>query len=70
MSKKLTFTLTLEFETSIDNDNDVLQVAQNVASAIVNGANREGIAPQDSDTFLENVSVKPMFIKEVITQKA
>jgi len=70
MSKKLTFTVTVEFEDKISNDNEVLEVAENIARGIINESNGEGIASEDSDTFLKTVSVKPMFHQEVITKKA
>ena len=70
MNNKLTFTVTLEFESKITDDNDVRQVAENIARAIVSETNGEGIAPQDGDTYLQNVAVKPMYLDEVITKKA
>jgi hypothetical protein len=70
MNKKLTFTVTLEFESKITDDNDVIQVAENIARAIVSETNGEGIAPQNGDTYLENVEVKPMYLEEIIIKKA
>ena len=69
MSKKLTFTVTLEFADKINDDKDVLQVAENIARAIVNETNGEGVAPQDIDTYLEKVSIKPKYIQKIINQK-
>ena len=34
MSKKLTFSVTLTFESAINDDNDILEIASNIARAI------------------------------------
>jgi hypothetical protein len=70
MSKTLTFTVTLKFESKITDDNDVIQVAENIARAIVSETNGLGIAPQNGDTYLQNVEVKPMYLEEIIIKKA
>jgi hypothetical protein len=66
--KKLTFSVTVEFAEKITSDNDVLQVAKNIAAAIVDETNGMGIAPQDSDNYTKLVSVTPQFINETVTE--
>ena len=68
MSKKLTFSVTLTFESAINDDNDILEIASNIARAIKNEANNGmGIVTDFSDTYTESVEVKPQFIDETIT---
>ena len=69
MSKKLTFTVTVEFADKIVDDNEVLEVANNIAKAIVNDANTIGIAPEESETHTESVEVKPQFVDEGVNLK-
>lgn len=68
MSKSITFRVELTFESEIVNDNDVMNVAQNIARAIVNETNGQGIAPQDGDTYLEIVRVTPQYINKTIIE--
>ena len=67
MSKKLTFSVTLTFESAINDDNEILEIAKNVATAIKNEANGYGITTDISDTYTVKVEVKPQFIDETIT---
>ena len=69
MSKKLSFTVTLEFADKINDDNDIIEVAKNIARAIVNEANNGmGITTDFSDTYTKSVSVKPQYLDDVITE--
>lgn len=68
MSNKLHFNVTLTFESGITDDNDIIEVANNIARAIIAETNGEGIAPQNGDTYLESVSVNPDFTNLVITE--
>ncbi len=52
MSKNLTFRVELQFESNIEQDEDIMQVAQNIARAIVAETNGQGISPQNGDTYL------------------
>lgn len=69
MSKKLTFTVTVEFEDKIVDDNEVLEVGENIARAIENEANGMGIAPESSETFTRSVEVTPQFINKSVTKE-
>jgi hypothetical protein len=68
MSKKLTFSVTLTFESAINDDNDILEIASNIARAIKNEADTGmGITTDFSDTYTEKIEVKPQYLDEVIT---
>jgi len=69
MSKTLSFTVTLTFESEIERDEDVISVAKNITRAIVYESGGFGIAPQEGDTYLEHVSVKPEFLDQEISEK-
>ena len=70
MSKKtLRFTLDLTFESEINDDNDIMVVAANVARAIIAETNGLGISPQNGDTYLEELSIKPQYLDTTITLK-
>ena len=55
--KKITFTLTLEFEDKISSDEEIKEVAENIARAIRSDANTCGIAPEESETFTKDITV-------------
>ncbi len=55
--RKLTFTVTVEFEDKITQDHEISQVADNIADAIVEKAQSYGIAPDDSETYTKSVEV-------------
>ena len=70
MSRKLSFTVTLEFADKITDDQDILEIASNIARAIKREADSgDGIVTEFSDTYTKSVSVKPQFLDEVITQQ-
>jgi len=71
MSRKLTFTVTVEFADKVVDDNEFIEVAENIARAIVDESQTGmGIAPEESETFLESVEVKTAFLYKTITKKA
>lgn len=57
MNKKITMIVTVEFEDSIYDDDERREVAENVANAIEREANNCGITPENSETFVKNISV-------------
>ena len=70
MSKSLTFTVTLTFESKITDDKDILEIASNIARAIRNECNHgDGITTDFSDTYTETIEVKPQFSDESILIK-
>jgi len=70
MSKILTFSVKLTFESEIVDDNEILEIAKNIARAIKDEAfHGMGIAPDNCETYTKEVSVKPQFLDETITEK-
>jgi hypothetical protein len=57
MSKKQTFVVTVEFADKICDDNEIKEIAENIASSIIHTANTGGIAPEDSETYTKSVQV-------------
>lgn len=55
--RKLTFTVTVEFEDKIVSDNEIQEVADNIADAIIEKANGYGLAPEASETYTKHVEV-------------
>ena len=66
--KKLSFTVTLTFESKISDDNEIMDVAKNIARAIKAETNGIGISPLDGDTYLKTILVKPLGFDEVVTE--
>jgi hypothetical protein len=70
MSKSLTFAVTLNFESKITDDKDILEIAKNIARALVNEANSgNGLTTESSNTYTESVEVKPQYLDEIVTLK-
>lgn len=67
MSKKLTFSVTLTFESAINDDNDILEIASNIAMAIKNEEDTGMGISNFFDTYIEKIEVKPQYIDEVVT---
>lgn len=55
-------------EDKISDDNEVNEMAQNIANAIVNEANTHGIVPEDSETFTKIVYVKGWYSDKQIIE--
>lgn len=70
MSKSVSFRVELTFESNIERDEDLMAIAQNVARAIVAETNGQGIAPQDGDTYLEEVRVTPWYLNKTVIEHA
>ena len=68
MSKSILFRVELTFESNVERDEDIMNVAQNIARAIVAETNGQGIAPQDGDTYLEVVRVTPQYLNETVIE--
>ena len=65
-NKSLKFSVEIEFESQIVDDNDVMEVAENIARAIENETNGIGIAPVDGDTYVEMIRVTPQYMNKTI----
>ena len=58
MSKKITFTVEVEFEDNVTKDNDINDVADSILIALVSEVNNGGgLAPVDSETFTKAITV-------------
>ena len=55
MSKEVTFDLTIRFSEKVVTDDDFKEIAENICTAIVREAENYGIAPEESDVFVEFV---------------
>ena len=65
MSKTLTFTVKVTFEDELVSDGLITEVAENIAEAIVDGAEGRGIAPliggDEESTYTKSVEVTTHF---------
>lgn len=68
MAKSITFHVELQFESNIEQDEDVMQIAENIARAIKTETNGLGISPQNGDTYLEIIRVTPQYINKTIIE--
>lgn len=69
MSKTLNFNVALTFSDKITDDETMLEIAKNIARAIVSEANNGlGITPDYADTYTKSVTVKPQFLDDVISE--
>ena len=59
--KILTFTLSITFSDKIQNDDEILEVANNVATALVRQAENGLIAPESSDGYTKSVRIEERF---------
>jgi hypothetical protein len=68
MSKSVLFRVEVTFADNVEQDEDIMQIAQNIARAIVNEANGEGIAPQNDDNYTKEVRVTPWYINKTVIE--
>jgi hypothetical protein len=68
MSKSELFRIELTFADEIKSDEELQQIAQNIARAIVAETNGQGIAPQEGETYLEIVRVTPWYTNETVIE--
>jgi hypothetical protein len=66
MSKKQSFTVTLEFSDKIVDDQDIMDIAKNIAQAIKNKVEDSGITTDFTDAYTVGVEVKPQFLDESV----
>lgn len=57
MAKEVTFDLTVRFSEKITSDDDFKQISENICKAIVREAENYGISPENSDTYVEWISI-------------
>jgi len=67
MSKKLSFTVTLEFYDKVTSDEDIVVITNNIARAIEREVNNGyGIVPENGDNYTKSIEVKPQFLEDAI----
>ena len=70
MSRKIQFTVSITFSEKVTDDQDILDIAKNIARAIKNEAvEGNGITTDFTDAFTEEIEVKPQFLDKVINLK-
>jgi len=70
MSRHLKFEVTVVFSDAITSDEDIMEIAENIANAIRNEANNGvRIAPEESEAYTQMVYIKPQFLDETVTLK-
>lgn len=68
MAKDITFRVELTFESNIERDEDIMNIAENIARAIKAETNGQGISPQNGDTYLEIIRVTPQYLNKTIIE--
>jgi hypothetical protein len=67
-TKTQRFIVEIVTEDAIVDDNEVNEMAQNIADAIVSHANTTGITPENSETFTKIVYVKGWYSDKQIIE--
>lgn len=62
------FIVEIDTEDKIVDDNEVNEMAQNIADAIISHANTAGIVPEDSETYTNIVYVKGWYSDKQIIE--
>jgi hypothetical protein len=68
MHKTLTFSVEITFADKITDDNQIIEIAQNIADAVKQQAQHGNIVSEDSDTYSEIVRVTPQYINLTIIE--
>ncbi len=67
MSRNQTFRVEIEFNGKVQTDEEIMEIAQNIANAIISDVNHgAGIAPHDGDNYTEIIRVTPQYLNETI----
>ena len=67
-TKTQRFIVEIVTEDSITDDNEINEMSQNIADAIVSHANTAGITPENSETFTKIVYVKGWYSDKQIIE--
>lgn len=71
MTKRVLFQVELEMKDPVTSDNEINEMSENIARAIVNECNSgEGISSSDSDNFTQIVRVKGWYSEKEIIKHA
>lgn len=68
MSKYQSFRVELEFSGNIVSDEEIMEIAQNIANGLVSQANHEGLTPVDSDEHTCIIRVTPQYLDKTIIE--
>jgi hypothetical protein len=68
MNKTQRFIVEIVTADSVTGDNEINEMAQNIANAIVSHANSSGIVPENSETYTEIVYVKGWYSDKQIIE--
>jgi len=68
MSNTQRFIVEIDTEDKIVDDNEVNEMAQNIANAILSHAQSSGIVPEDSETFTKGIYVKGWYSDKQIIE--
>ena len=70
MNKTVRFMVEIDLSDKITDDNLKDEMSQNIANALVNQCNNGevGIAPEDSDAFVEGIYVKEWYSEKQIIE--
>jgi hypothetical protein len=69
MSKNQSFRVEIEFNSKIQSDEETMEIAQNIANAIIFAANDgNGIAPSEGDAYTMIVRVTPQYLNKAIIE--
>jgi len=60
--KEQTFIVTLEISEKVERDGDLLEISRNIGNAILKEVEEVGITPDDSDSIVCGIKVKPMYL--------
>ncbi len=54
---KLIYTVVVEFQDKVVDDNEVNEVAENILEGLVEQVNHAGLAPEESETYTKSIEV-------------
>ena len=55
--KKLSFTVTIGFADSVNDDNEINEVATNILNGLIEQVNHKGLTPEESETFTKTIQI-------------
>jgi len=62
--KTQTFTVTLTFSEKMASDEDIKEIARNIADSLSHTAHTAGLAPDGADGYTTVIEVTPQFLPE------
>jgi hypothetical protein len=68
MSKTISFRVEVTFADNVEKDEEIMEIAQNIARAIKLETNGEGISPRNGDTYTREIRVTPWCLDKTIIE--